>query len=188
MKKPSIYLLTCLAAGALVACSDSSESVDPSPGSEASSIAATESAEPGDGQEASSSAPTEFPETPTGEATETVASMLPDDGAAEFGVTEEERQAANALYSRLRGTSLEQETLVTAVVGGRITCNLMNSAEPDYYDPDALEMLMRDAYYNGGGDEREMLIPAASAEEFCPDLYPGDDAVDQLATKVITGG
>lgn len=114
--------------------------------------------------------------------------MLPEDGAAEFGVTEEERQAANAVYTRLRGTSVEQETLVTVTVGGRITCNLMNPENPEFYDPGALEGLMRDAYHYGGGDEREMSIPAVTAEEFCPDLYPGDSAVNQMAREIVTGG
>lgn len=101
------------------------------------------------------------------------------DRPADEKITSSDRAAATVVAHQFQGTSIDNLSHEEITKAGQLACTLADPGSAELYDPEVLRESMRQAY-SWFNDEREALIVPGLIENYCPDLHPGDDLINEL--------
>ncbi|WP_443380740.1 hypothetical protein [Corynebacterium sp. A21] len=101
-------------------------------------------------------------------------------------VTDREQAAAMVLLERFSGTRIRDLTVGEVVIAARLSCAMADPADRAFYDPAALKESMR-ITYSWHREESGIWFLPGMVEQFCPELHPGDEVIDELITDITSG-
>ncbi|MGP6174292.1 hypothetical protein [Corynebacterium sp. A21] len=101
-------------------------------------------------------------------------------------VTDREQAAAMALLEQFSGTRISGLTVGEVVIAARLSCAMANPADQAFYDPAALKESMRITYIWHREESGIRFLPGM-VEQFCPELHPGDEVIDELIADITSG-